>query len=217
MRKLSSILNGLGYLLLIAALALTVYNIQDDNRAKAASSEVLEMLSPSAPDVTVIEGNEELILELPMDQMEITDSEILIPDYELDPNMKMPVQTVNGQDYIGILTFEELSLELPVMSDWDYPKLKEAPCRYHGSAYQDNLVIMAHNFQSHFGQISNLSTGSIITFKDMDDNLFTYQVLQTELLAPTEVDTVNSGMWDLTLFTCTTGGQYRIAVRCERQ
>lgn len=217
MRKLSSILNGLGCLLLIAALALTVYNIQDDNRAKAASSEVLEMLSPSAPDVTVVEGNEELILELPTDQTEITDSEILIPDYELDPNMKMPMQTVNGQDYIGILTLEELSLELPVMSDWDYPKLKEAPCRYHGSAYQDNLVIMAHNFQSHFGQISNLSTGSIITFKDMDDNLFTYQVLQTELLAPTEVDTVNSGMWDLTLFTCTTGGQYRIAVRCERQ
>ena len=207
----------LGYLLLIAALALTVYNIQDDNRAKAASSEVLEILSPSAPDVTVVEENEELILALPMDQMEITDSEILIPDYELDPNMKMPVQTVNGQNYIGILSIEELSLELPVMSDWDYPKLKEAPCRYHGSAYQDNLVIMAHNFQSHFGQISNLSTGSIITFKDMDDNLFTYQVMQIELLAPTEVDTVNSGIWDLTLFTCTTGGQYRIAVRCERR
>lgn len=216
MRKLSSILNGLGYLLLIAALALTVYNIQDDNRAKAASSEVLEKLSPSAPDVTVVEGNEELILELPMDQMEITDSEILIPDYELDPNMKMPVQTVKGQDYIGVLTLEELSLELPVMSDWDYPKLKESPCRYYGSAYKNNFVIMAHNFQSHFGQIRNLSVGSRVTFKDIDNNCFSYQVVQIETLGPTEVDTVKSGIWDLTLFTCTIGGEYRIVVRCNR-
>ena len=126
------------------------------------------------------------------------------------------MKIVNGQEYVGMLSIPELSLQLPVINDWDYPKLKEAPCLYSGSAYLDNLVIMAHNYQSHFGKINTLSIGSQLTFTIMDDNIFHYQVVATELISPTSVDEVVNSQWNLTLFTCTIGGQSRIAVRCER-
>ena len=46
-----------------------------------------------------------------------------------DPNRPMPVINVEGHDYIGCLSIPALDLELPIMSTWNYPKLRIAPCR----------------------------------------------------------------------------------------
>ena len=48
----------------------------------------------------------------------------------------------------------------------------------------------------------------------MDGNLFTYEMAERETLMPTSVEEMTSGDWDLTLFTCTVGGQSRVTVRC---
>lgn len=78
------------------------------------------------------------------------------------------------------------------------------------------MVIAAHNYESHFGQLKNLSQGEQITFTDIDGNCFCYQVLDVEILSPYDVQEMTEGAWDLTLFTCTIGGQSRVTVRCER-
>ena len=39
---------------------------------------------------------------------------------------------------------------------------------------------------------------------------------EIERLRPTAVKEMTSGDWDLTLFTCTVGGQSRVTVRCEK-
>ena len=105
---------------------------------------------------------------------------------------------------------------LNVLSQWSYPNLRIAPCRYQGSAYTDDLVIAAHNYTSHFGNLKNLQEGDTVILTDMDDNVFTYKVALRETLMPTAVEEMSSGDWDLTLFTCTLGGSYRVTVRCER-
>ena len=58
----------------------------------------------------------------------------------------MPTQEVDGQSYIGVLELQPLGLSLPIISQWSYPGLRIAPCRYTGSAYQNDLVIAAHNY-----------------------------------------------------------------------
>lgn len=126
------------------------------------------------------------------------------------------METFEGQDYIGILEIPPVGLELPVLSEWSYPRPKLAPCRYAGSAYQDNMVIAAHNYQSHFADIRNLSTGEEVIFTDMDGNVFQYEVVVYEVLLPTDVEEMTSGHWDLTLFTCTVGGASRVTLRCDR-
>ena len=102
------------------------------------------------------------------------------------------------------------------MSRWSYPDLKIAPCRYQGSAYQGDLILLAHNYSRHFGQIHSLTAGDVIRFTDADGNRFTYEVSLVEQLERTAIEEMESGDWDLTLFTCTVGGAARVTVRCRQ-
>ena len=102
------------------------------------------------------------------------------------------------------------------MSECSYPKLKLAPCRYQGSAYLNDLIICAHNYKVHFGRLKELEQGNEIIFPDAAGNGFSYLVTETKILATT--DTEDTEMmedegWDLTLFTCTVGGQSRVTAR----
>ena len=127
----------------------------------------------------------------------------------------MPVIEVEGSRYVGYLDIPALELSLPVMENWSYPNLKISPCRYEGSAYDNDLIIAAHNYQRHFGGLKNLSIGDEVRFTDGDGNVFTYHVAALEQLQPTQVEEMSAGDWDLTLFTCTLGGQQRVTVRCN--
>ena len=55
-----------------------------------------------------------------------------------------------------------------------------------------------------------------VTDTDTDGNVFDYVVSELEILEPYAVSQMTEGDWDLTLFTCTPGGQYRVTLRCNR-
>lgn len=189
-----------GLLLLAAAFLLAGYNLLDELRAGQAAGQVLEQMP--APD-----------------RVQEPDSgsvEQEIPDYILDPNRDMPTVEIDGNAYIGTLDIPVLDLSLPVMSDWSYPKLKTAPCRYAGTAYQSGFVIAGHNYRRHFGPLSRLVPGDRVTFTDVDGNRFYYQVAEIQVLEPTAIEAMTSEDWDLSLFTCTLGGQTRLTVRCDK-
>lgn len=131
-------------------------------------------------------------------------------------NQELPIALINGYEYVGYITIPSLEIELPVMSSWDYDRLKLAPCRHFGSSKTDDLVIAAHNYESHFGQLKELLVGDSVIFTDMDGTVNTYSVVSVEKLIPSEVETVQKSGYDLVLYTCTKGGQARIAVFCDR-
>lgn len=148
-------------------------------------------------------------------EAEIVAREDILPQ-EFCPAETMPQREIDGNTYIGILSVPALELTLPVMSDWSYPQLKVAPCRFTGSVGEGNLVIMAHNYDAHFGRLGQLQPGDVIEFRDMVGRTYQYTVVLTEILQPTAVEEMESGGYDLTLFTCTYGGENRITVRCSR-
>lgn len=104
-----------------------------------------------------------------------------------------------------------------MISEWSYAKLKKAPCRYSGSAYQNNLIIAGHNYRTHFSGIKCLDPGDEVILTDADGNVFSYEVDTIETVGGTDIEKMESGDWDLTLFTCTTGGKARAAVRCKEK
>lgn len=187
-----------GFLLVLAALLLTGYNVWDEGRAGDAADATFQALKFQTE-----EDREEL-------------PEYILPDYLVDPRFEMPTVEIDGYDYIGYLDIPSLELSLPVMSEWSYPQLKIAPCRYAGSAYLDDMILAAHNYDRHFGRLKNLEGGELVRFTDVDGNVFDFSVTELELLWPEQTEEMLSGEWDLTLFTCTLGGRQRVTVRCDR-
>lgn len=184
---------ALGLLLLAAALFLTGYNLLEGSRAQRRAAAAVQALEQKLP---------EAVPEL--------------SQWQQYPELELPVVTVEGLDYVGLLELPALGLELPVLDRWSYPALRQAPCRYQGTAYRSGFVIAGHNYPAHFGPLRNLRPGDDVFFTDMDGNRFAYQVVAVEVLPPTAVEEMTDAGWELTLFTCTPGGQSRVAVRCLR-
>lgn len=201
MKRKGSVLIFTGLLLIAAALFITAFNLREEAAARTASvraADRLEALIPAhMPRPAAVPG-------------------AVLPENVPETDMEMPVKTVDGVDYIGVIAVPSLSLELPVASEWSYERLKISPCRYSGSIYSGDMVLCAHNYSSHFGQIKTLKPGDAVVFTDVDGNVYNYEVAELETLQPAAVDEMKSGEWDLTLFTCTIGGQTRVTVRCDR-
>lgn len=185
---------SVGIALISFAVILAGYNVISDNSARKVSAGAVNTLD------SLLKAE--------------VKAESTVPDYILNPDMDMPVQNIDGVSYIGVLQIPDLKLELPVSDTMSYRLLRKAPCRFYGTAYKGNFVICAHNYSSHFGRLSRLDCGDEIIFTDNDGNIFTYRVEALEVLKPNEVDEMQSEQWDLTLFTCTVGGQSRVTVRC---
>ncbi len=196
----------LGTALIFGALSLFIYNQREATEAEMVRVNLLPQL------MEVIEENEEASAE-PDTYAQPVGTPI---DY-LDPSaFKMTEVEIDGYAYIGYLSIPKLELELPIMADWDYTRLRIAPCRYTGSVRGEDLVIMAHNYASHFGGLSKLSEGDSVIFTDMDGIVTAYEVVAQDVLAPNAVEEMTAGDFDLTLFTCTYGGKSRVTVYCDR-
>lgn len=137
------------------------------------------------------------------------------PAFLLSPQMDMPVQKIDGRYYIGVLEVPSRKIRLPIMADWNETDLKISPCRYAGSAYTGDLVIAGHNYYRHFSPIKYLAVGTEVRFIDVDGHVFEYEVISSQTIEEEDVAGMLAGSWDLTLFTCTTGGERRIAIRCR--
>ena len=201
-RKIGNTLILLGLLLLLGAGGLAAYNIWDGIRADRASQHIIQ-------------------------EMDIGQDLVEALDREPDDDPEMPVIEVEGYYYIGILEIPSLQLTLPVMDRWDYTRLKISPCVYSGSYKTDDLVICAHNYARHFSPVKRIDIGADVYLITVDCRVYHYQVTNRETLQPGAVenmientnnttDGTITNEWDLTLFTCNTGGQTRCAVRCAR-
>ena len=197
----------LGAVLIIGALSLFLHNQKESNAAE-------EMISQILPEI--IEQINENRQEASKDGNPIPDKTDIPVEFLEPEDLEMTEVVIDGHAYIGHLTIPKLELDLPVMSGWDYSKLRIAPCRYRGSVNGRDLVIMAHNYPKHFLRIDELNEGDKLTFCDMDGVVTRYLVVGKDVLDPSKVEDVISGEYDLTLFTCTYSGQQRITVYCDR-
>lgn len=184
----------------MSALSLLLWNRKEDQMAGSQAGEVLEQLRDHVSAAT-------------------------LPSVPEIPPETAPLQTrpseletivIDGYEYIGYLSIPALDLELPVMAQWDYPRLRIAPCRESGSTATNDLVIAAHNYDSHFGRLRQLQPGDLVTFTEVDGFLNSYRVETCQILQPDQVEEVLLSGYDLVLYTCTKGGSTRIVLYCNR-
>lgn len=196
MNKKGLIILIAGLLCVAAAIGLFVNNALTSQRAGESSQKITEEIEKKIAEENSGEEN-----TFPTD----------------NPNREMPTVTVEDQDYIGILSIPELELKLPVLASFDYDSLQVTPCLYSGSIYRKNMVIGAHNYDSHFGNIGSLSQGSRVIFTDVENHRYDCEVVSMETLNPEQNDELTKKFgndWDMSLFTCNYSGSARIVVRC---
>lgn len=191
MNKKFVIFTSIGFVFLFCAFALFLKNKYEDKYAGIKSHD------------TYLKIQEELNKDK---REEITQIE----------NIEMKKLNIDGNDYIGTINIPTLGLELPIMEDWDYDKMKISPCRYYGTIYTNDLVICAHAYESMFANIKKLKRGDKVIITDMNKNKYIYEVILLEVLSPYNVKEMIESEFDLTLYTCTYDNLNRVTVRLNR-
>ena len=188
-----------GILCISVAIGLTSYNIYESYRANKQADAVLKRL-----ETAVFEKDK------------VTQNGIDIPDYITHPDMEMPTIEIDGRQYIGYLEIPDLNLHLPVAAgEFNLKTLLKSPALYSGSVYKNNMVIAAHNYNSHFGRLKKLDIGEKVIFIDAEGNIFNFVTASSEILYPSNRnELLTEGSWQLTLFTCTYNGKKRFVLRC---
>lgn len=207
-----------GTMLILSALFLCWYNIKENRRAYEDSQKVLVELKQLIPVVEEREEKHDITPEIPTSNP----ADDLFAPYEEKaeeaPVIPDPIE-LDGTYYCGYITLPTLGLELPVVDGWSYAALRNSPCRYSGSAAENNIIIAAHNYNDHFGHIGDLDSGDEIVFTDTSGIRHYYEVDFTQYVDGYDIDSMFRGEsedWDITLFTCTLSGQSRVTVRGMR-
>lgn len=187
MRKwIGAIFVFLGVLCILSSVGFVAYNQCEDENAKETTQDLLQ------------------------DVQSIIDEKTFGPE-----DTEMAIVQVDHYNCIGVLSIPSLNLELPVLTDWSYEKLKKAPCLYYGSYYEKNFVIAAHNYKAHFGRLSELRTGDLVVFTDVSGIAHYYETVLLETLPKNATEEMITSGFDLSLYTCTLGGGSRVTVRCK--
>lgn len=143
----------------------------------------------------------------------------ILKEIEKEPNRgnSDSVIKIKNNSFCGTVEINKLGVKLPVFDEFSDSNLKNAPCRYSGSVENNDMIIVAHNYRSHFGSLKRLSKNDEIIFTDAFGDKHIYIVNKIVNLGKTDVEQMKSGKWDFTLFTCTTNREHRVTVRCTKK
>lgn len=197
-KRIANLLIICGILCILAALGFAIANEYSNYRSSKISNETVARINAAVGETEEItDGN---------------DNEEYIEPEDAD---ELPVVEIDGINYIGVLYFETLDMEMPVIAECDDAKLKVAACRYSGSLADGNLVIAGHNYRNGFRRLKELQTGDRIYLTAMNGKIYEYSVEITEILQAQDIEDMNDSGWELSLYTCTYDGKQRYTVRCR--
>ena len=220
---------ALGFLSLLIAVGFVFYNRYEETQGEKTSQNLLQELQVSIQEAEQSESVTEEVSEDVSENVTQDVPEHISVDVPKQLPVDVPQASVPAEDYwgmatkpvgnydsIGILSIPVLKVELPVLTNWSYEKLRKAPCHYYGSCCEPDFVIAAHNYRSHFGRLSQLVAGDLVLFTDVEGTVYCYEVVLLETLFPTATEEMLTSGFDLSLYTCTPGGANRVTVRCSK-
>ena len=87
---------------------------------------------------------------------------------------EMPVLSIQGTDFVGILELPYHGSALPVCANWG--DIYKYPCRLSGSVYDRGIQIGATSQKGQYDFYRELCLGDHVCFTDMEGNRFTYTI-----------------------------------------
>ena len=119
-----------------------------------------------------------------------------VPEERMDNTM--PVFSIDGADFVGVLKMPRYDLSLPVCADWGH--ITKYPCRFSGSVYDSTIKIGATSQKGQFDFYRELSVGDTVVFTDMEGNCYTYTVTNLRYQKHVDNEALNNVEAPLTIF-----------------
>ena len=201
-RKIGILCIALGVVMLFEAVLLFRSYQRKEESAGRASQSVLEVFY-AQPQSTGSESEQ-------AQQQEI---ELYQPEFEALPT-EMETVVIDGLEILGVIRVPSCGIELPVISSWDYTLLDAAPCRYTGDLYTGDLVVMGHNYTTHFRPLKQVQVGETVEFEDVNGKIWRFRVDAIDSVHRDNVQALPSDH-ELILFTCETNRVNRFVARCK--
>lgn len=186
-KNIPNIIIVTGALLILAALALVIYNSRSYDIDTQKALESIHKLIP-----------------------EITDS---VPEEK--GNNIMPSMAIDSESYVAIIGMDAYNYEMPVRSVFNTKAARKVPCRYSGSIYDSSLVIATSDDKGQMDFINDVNTGDIVTVTDMKGGRFTYKVVKVENSDSVDDEELSEGDYDLTLLVEYSGYTDYLLIRCN--
>lgn len=195
-QKRGLVLLATGLMLVLGGLSIHLAQEQEDVSAGQTAAVLLQQLEDKTPQIDMDVQEPEAEAHEPVDPV-------------------LPEKKYMGYTLLGSISVPSVGIRLPVLDQWSEDMLKIAPCRYLGSLSGGDMVIMGHNYKSHFNPLHRIEVGAEVEFENTIGRVFRFRVAKIEYLHRTEGEKLPNGEYPLTIFTCTPGGLERIIVRCE--
>ena len=125
----------------------------------------------------------------------------------------MPVLSIDGTDFAGVLEMPRFDSALPVGAEWR--KVAKYPCLFDGSAYDSTLQIGASSQAGQYDFYRDISVGDSVFFTDMAGNRFSYQITDIRYEKHADQATLQKADADLTLFIQNIYAFEYIVISCD--
>ena len=134
---------------------------------------------------------------------------------EIDENIK-------GHKVVGIIKIPKVKLEYPILETTTEETLNLSITKFWGNEINEigNVTLAGHNNLSGvmFGKIKKLEIGDIIELTDIQNTTLKYEVFKTYIIDPNDISCIlpeKEDVREVTLITCTTGGEERFIVKAR--
>ena len=119
-----------------------------------------------------------------------------IPEERRDNSM--PVISIDGADFIGIIEIPKYKSELPVGANWGH--ITNYPCKFSGSVYDGTIQIGATSQKGQYDFYREISVADTVIFTDVEGNRYTYEITNLRYEKHAEQTVLNQEEAALTLF-----------------
>ena len=117
---------------------------------------------------------------------------------EARSNNTMPVLSLEGVDFAGILEMPRFGSALPVGAKWG--KISSYPCCYFGSVYDGTLQLGATTQEGQYDFYREICVGDMVYFTDLEGNRYGYTVTAMRYAQHAAQTALQREEADLTLF-----------------
>lgn len=134
-----------------------------------------------------------------------------VPEARKDNSM--PILSIDGTDFAGILEMPRHGATHPVCAHWG--RTSQYPCRFSGSIYDRSIQIGATSQKGQFDYYREISVGDQLFFTDMTGNRYAYVVKNIRFERHANQAALTSDESALTLFIKNVYAMEYVLIFCD--